>query len=74
MNKRIPVPDYRLLCSLSTKLKLKDNHNQTPCTMPDDVVDKTDTYTETFTQILDLTTTAVLRAALVKINNWSAGR
>ena len=31
MNKRTPVPGYRLLSSPSTKLKLKDNHYQTPC-------------------------------------------
>ena len=31
MNKRTPVPGYRLLPSPSTKLKLKDNHYDTPC-------------------------------------------
>ena len=31
MNKRTPVPGYRLLPSPSTKLKLKDNHYETPC-------------------------------------------
>ena len=31
MNKKTPVPGYRLLSSPSTKLKLKDNHYQTPC-------------------------------------------
>ena len=32
MNKRTPVPGYRLLPILSTKLQLKDNHYYTPCT------------------------------------------
>ena len=32
MNKKTPVPGYRLLSSPSTKLKLKDNHYETPCT------------------------------------------
>ena len=31
MNKKTPVPGYRLLSSPSTKLKLKDNHYETPC-------------------------------------------
>ena len=31
MNKRTPVPGYRLLSSPSMKLKLKDNHYETPC-------------------------------------------
>ena len=31
MNKRTPVPGYKLLPSPSTKLKLKDNHYETPC-------------------------------------------
>ena len=31
MNKRTPVPGYRLLSSPSTKLKLKDIHYETPC-------------------------------------------
>ena len=31
MNQRKPVPGYRLLSIASTKLKLKDNHYQTPC-------------------------------------------
>ena len=31
MNKRTPVPGYRLLSSPSTKLTLKDNHSLTPC-------------------------------------------
>ena len=31
MNKRTPVPGYRLLPSPSMKLKLKDNHYDTPC-------------------------------------------
>ena len=31
MNKRTPLPGYRLLSSPSTKLKLKDNHYETPC-------------------------------------------
>ena len=31
MNKRTPVPGYRLLRSPSTKIKLKDNHYETPC-------------------------------------------
>ena len=31
MNKRTPVPGYRLLPSPSTKLKLKENHYDTPC-------------------------------------------
>ena len=31
MKKRTPVPGYRLLSSPSMKLKLKDNHYETPC-------------------------------------------
>ena len=31
MNKRTPLPGYRLLSSPSTKLKLKDSHYETPC-------------------------------------------
>ena len=31
MNKRAPVPGYRLLSSPSMKLKLKDDHYETPC-------------------------------------------
>ena len=31
MNERSPVSAYRLLSRPSTKLKLKDNHYQTPC-------------------------------------------
>ena len=33
MNKRTPFPGYRLLPSPSTKLKLKDNHYETPCSI-----------------------------------------
>ena len=32
MNKRTPVPGYRLLPIPSTKLQRKDNHYYTPCT------------------------------------------
>ena len=39
MNKRTPVPGYRLLPSSSTKLKLKDNHYETPCKADNFVVD-----------------------------------
>ena len=31
MNKKTPVPGYRLLSSPSTRLKLKDTHYDTPC-------------------------------------------
>ena len=31
MNERTPVPGYKLLPSPSMKLKLKDNHYETPC-------------------------------------------
>ena len=33
MKERTPVPCYKLISSPSTKLKLKDNHYQTPCSI-----------------------------------------
>ena len=39
MNKRTPVPGYRLLPSLSTKLKLKDNHYEAPCMIQEEKED-----------------------------------